>query len=76
MATAPLTSDTATLPPDRVVEFPDTADLNRILIDLCGEFDRNLAQIEHQVGVQILRRGNQLAIHGMPEAQAEAQGPS
>jgi phosphate starvation-inducible PhoH-like protein len=72
LATAPLTSDTATLPPDRVVEFPDTADLNRILIDLCGEFDRNLAQIEHQVGVQILRRGNHLTIHGEPEAQTRA----
>ena len=28
------------------LEFPD----NRLLIGLCGEFDRNLAQIEHQMG--------------------------
>ncbi|MEJ2035870.1 MAG: phosphate starvation-inducible protein PhoH, partial [Maritimibacter sp.] len=43
-----------------LLEFSD----NRLLIDLCGQFDRNLAQIEHQLSVQILRRGNQLAIHG------------
>ena len=43
-----------------MVEFPD----NRLLISLCGEFDRNLAQIEHQMGVHILRRGNRLAVIG------------
>lgn len=42
------------------LEFPD----NRLLIDLCGEFDRNLAHIEHELGVHILRRGNFLAVHG------------
>ena len=50
--------------PDHVVEttleFPD----NRLLIDLCGEFDRNLAQVEHQLGVHVLRRGNRLAVIG------------
>ncbi|MDZ4133993.1 MAG: PhoH family protein [Paracoccaceae bacterium] len=45
---------------ETLVEFPD----NRLLIDLCGEFDRNLAQIEHQTGVHILRRGNRLAVIG------------
>ncbi len=50
------------------LEFPD----NRILIDLCGEYDRNLAQIEHQLGVQILRRGNELVVLGEPEAQEQA----
>ncbi|WP_425072941.1 PhoH family protein [Sagittula sp. S175] len=43
-----------------ILEFPD----NRLLIDLCGEFDRNLTDIEARTGVQILRRGNQLAVHG------------
>ncbi|MGC9371127.1 MAG: PhoH family protein, partial [Paracoccaceae bacterium] len=38
---------------ETLLEFPD----NRLLIDLCGEFDRNLAQIEHKLGVHILRRG-------------------
>ena len=42
------------------LEFPD----NRLLIDLCGEFDRHLAHIEHELGVHILRRGNLLAVHG------------
>ena len=50
------------------IEFPD----NRLLIDLCGEFDRNLAQIEHQLSVQIVRRGNILAIMGEEEARAQA----
>ncbi len=45
---------------ETLLEFPD----NRLLIGLCGEFDRNLAQIEHQMGVHILRRGNRLAVVG------------
>jgi phosphate starvation-inducible protein PhoH and related proteins len=45
---------------ETLLEFPD----NRLLIDLCGEYDRNLALIEHKTGVQIIRRGNQLSIHG------------
>ncbi len=71
----PLPPLTAVAPaPERVVEFPDTQNLNRHLIDLCGEFDRNLAQIEHQLGVQITRRGSVMAIHGEGDAQAKAEG--
>ncbi len=54
--------------PPVVVEFPD----NFLLIDLCGEHDRNLADVELKLGVQVLRRGNQLSIHGEPDAQKEA----
>ena len=46
--------------PEVLVEFPD----NRLLIDLCGEYDKNLADLEQRLSVQILRRGNQLAILG------------
>ncbi|SFO87467.1 PhoH family protein [Tranquillimonas alkanivorans] len=53
---------------ETVLEFSD----NRLLIDLCGEFDRNLAQIEHKLGVQILRRGNLLALIGEEDARAQA----
>ncbi|MFZ5962027.1 PhoH family protein [Thalassococcus sp. BH17M4-6] len=53
---------------EALVEFPD----NRLLIELCGEFDRNLTEIETRLGVQILRRGNLLAVHGDAAAQAEA----
>ena len=53
---------------ETLLEFPD----NRLLIDLCGEYDRNLAQIEHKLGVQILRRGNQLSLMGEPEAREQA----
>ncbi|WP_237072557.1 PhoH family protein [Pseudaestuariivita rosea] len=63
--------ETATVSEDiqeTLLEFPD----NRILIDLCGEFDRNLAQIEHALGLQILRRGNQLAIIGDSEGRGHA----
>ena len=45
---------------------------NRLLIDLCGEFDRNLAQIEHQLGIHILRRGNHLALVGPAGARGQA----
>jgi phosphate starvation-inducible PhoH-like protein len=53
---------------ETLLEFPD----NRLLIDLCGEFDRNLAQIEHQMGVHILRRGNRLAVIGAKAAREQA----
>ena len=52
------------------LEFPD----NRLMIELCGEFDKNLAKIEQQLDVQIIRRGNQLDIFGPDEAATEAQG--
>ena len=32
---------------EALLEFPD----NRLLIDLCGEYDRNLAEIEQKLGV-------------------------
>ena len=53
---------------ETLLEFPD----NRLLIELCGEFDRNLAQIEHKLSVHILRRGNQIAVVGSPEVQKQA----
>lgn len=52
------------------LEFPD----NRLMIELCGEFDKNLAKIEQQLDVQIIRRGNQLDIFGPNEAASEAHG--
>ena len=64
--TPPPTSDATT---ETVVEFSD----NRLLIDLCGEYDRNLADIEQKLSVQIIRRGNLLAIHGDEDARKEAQ---
>lgn len=45
---------------ETLLEFPD----NRLLVDLCGEFDRNLTRIESALDVQIIRRGNQLAVLG------------
>jgi phosphate starvation-inducible protein PhoH and related proteins len=53
---------------ETLLEFPD----NRILLRLCGEFDRNLAQVEHQAGVHILRRGNRLAVIGDKVAREAA----
>lgn len=66
MGLSPITPAAAS--PETLLEFPD----NRLLIELCGQHDRNLAQIEHQLGVHILRRGNQLAVVGAPESQANA----
>ena len=52
------------------LEFPD----NRLMIELCGVFDKNLDIIELQLDVQIIRRGNQLDIFGPNEAASEAHG--
>ena len=51
-------------------ELLDFSD-NKLLIDLCGEFDKNLAEIEQKLFVQIIRRGNQLAIVGQEGAVKE-----
>ena len=56
-------------PNEAVLEYPD----NRLLIDLCGEFDRNLAHIEHKFSIQIARRGNQLSLLGEEDAVAQAE---
>ena len=53
---------------ETALEFPN----NRLLIELCGEYDRNLAQIEHQTGVHVLRRGNRLAVIGDKAAREQA----
>ncbi|MCU4651326.1 PhoH family protein [Roseibacterium sp. SDUM158016] len=66
MAITTLPHPAAEPPVELLLQFPD----NRLLIELCGEFDRNLAQIEHLLSVHILRRGNELALLG--EARAEA----
>ena len=63
----PAASDGSTMHHE-VVEFPD----NFLLIDLCGEHDRNLAEIEQALAVQILRRGNQLSVYGEEAPVAEA----
>ncbi len=54
--------------PEMLIEFPD----NRLLIDLCGEYDRNLTDIEGKLSVQIVRRGNQLAVIGEEDEQKKA----
>lgn len=60
----PLSGD----PLHTALEFPD----NRLLIDLCGEYDRNLARLELELGVQVIRRGNQLHIMGEGPSRARA----
>ena len=67
MALGELTPPAETLA-ETLLEFPD----NFLLIDLCGEYDRNLTTIENALGVQIVRRGNHLAVHGDAEARKDA----
>ncbi|MBJ3762351.1 PhoH family protein [Maribius pontilimi] len=55
-------------PTETHLEFPD----NRLLIDLCGQFDANLARIEQALEVQIVRRGNQLVVMGEAGSLARA----
>ena len=67
-----LLASTAPNPEDvsaSVIQFPD----NRLLIDLCGELDRNLVQVETRVGVQIHRRGNFLTLHGPEPERARGE---
>ena len=66
MTISVLTADTQTT--GASLEFPD----NFLLIDLCGEYDRNLTAIESALGVQILRRGNQLSLIGEDSARKMA----
>ena len=54
--------------PETLLAFPD----NRLLIDLCGAFDRNLARVEQALEVQITRRGNQLVIFGEEASRKRA----
>ncbi|MGB3245588.1 MAG: PhoH family protein [Sulfitobacter sp.] len=65
------TSDVTTALPaatQTTLEFAD----NRLLIDLCGAYDAHLAAIEKALDVQIVRRGNQLAILGDADEAAQA----
>ena len=66
--TAPTPQTRPEEPSETRIEFSD----NRLLIDLCGEYDRNLAEIEAALGLQILRRGNELLLMG--DAGARASG--
>jgi|TARA_R110000850_G_scaffold7212_5_gene26835 phosphate starvation-inducible PhoH-like protein len=50
------------------LEFPE----NRLLIDLCGAYDANLAAVEKALEVQIVRRGNQLSVMGEDDAVGRA----
>lgn len=54
---------------ETLVEFAD----NRILIELCGQFDKNLTFLEKAFDVVIMRRGNQIALHGVREARDETK---
>ncbi len=51
------------------LEFPD----NRVLVEVCGEHDKNLAVIERDLSVQIVRRGNQMIIVGDEDDRAKAE---
>ncbi|MCB1406293.1 MAG: PhoH family protein [Rhodobacteraceae bacterium] len=55
-------------PLQTLLEFSD----NRLLVDLCGEYDRNLVKLEQELDVQIVRRGNQLHVMGDPTMRARA----
>ena len=51
------------------LEFDD----NYLLQELCGRHDANLILIEERLGVQLVSRGNQLAIFGAPEQVSKAK---
>jgi phosphate starvation-inducible PhoH-like protein len=53
----------------RTVSFDD----NRVLGDLLGEFDQNLALIEHRLGIEATARGNTVYLRGDEAACARAE---
>jgi phosphate starvation-inducible PhoH-like protein len=69
LATTALGSGTAEDVHATLIEFQN----NRLLIDLCGAADRNLARIEQLLGLSIVRRGNVLALHGPAEERRRAE---
>lgn len=54
---------------ERVLTFED----NSVLGQLFGEFDQNLALIEHKLGVDVAARGNHVFVRGTQEACAQAE---
>ena len=52
-----------------VVAFDD----NRLIQELFGEFDQNLALIEKRLGVEAVARGNQVTLSGSADAMARAR---
>ncbi|MGB0497402.1 MAG: PhoH family protein [Rubricella sp.] len=56
-----------TLVPETVLDISD----NRLLADLCGPGDLNIAKIEQLLGVIVLRRDTGLSIHGEDAAAVE-----
>ena len=48
-------------------------DDNRLIGDLFGQFDQNLALIEQRLNVDVLARGNHVTIKGHPQACARAR---
>jgi len=52
-----------------VVAFDD----NRLIQELFGEFDQNLAVIEQRLGVEAVARGNQVTLRGSVDALARAR---
>ena len=52
-----------------VVSFDD----NRLIPELFGEFDQNLARLEQKLGIEAVARGNQVTLRGSPEATVRAR---
>lgn len=46
---------------------------NNLLVELCGRHDANLVHIEERLGVQMITRGNQIAIFGNKDQAEKAK---
>ncbi|MCW2310088.1 phosphate starvation-inducible PhoH-like protein [Rhodobium gokarnense] len=77
-----MTSDTPTAVPGDVAMAASASDMshvvlafedNRLVSDLFGQFDQNLALIEQHLGVDIIARGNQVTIKGHHEGCEQAR---
>ncbi|SPH20490.1 PhoH-like protein [Ascidiaceihabitans donghaensis] len=68
MPTSDTTTSATTVARPILLEYAN----NRLLIDLCGAYDAHLAAVEAALEVQIIRRGNELAIMGEDPNQLRA----
>ena len=64
---------TAVTQTDARGEFVVVYDDNRLVQELFGEFDQNLALVEQRLGVEAVARGNEVALSGSREALARAR---
>ena len=66
-------SDTSAVPASDMTHIVLAFEDNRLIGDLFGQFDQNLALIEQRLGVDAVARGNQVTLKGSHAGCAQAR---